>query len=383
MVLRNGKKMNKALILGVGSAQVDAIRYLKRQNWWVIGCSYRREGAALTLVDQFVLLDIADSDALANFAQQQEVQLVYSVGSDLAVLSIAQINQLLGFKNLVSPALADQVSSKIALRRFLDRAGLSPVCWQPLSASFTAESWSRFPAFVKPDRSQGQRGIVYVGNRPDLERTLATIAPNSERPFLIEEALPGREISVNVLVTDGKVSFQAVSQRLSLAGFDCGIPHAHVLSDTVVTTDEQSMLSELIQGVVTALAMENGPIYFQLKMTADGPKIIEFSPRLDGCHLWRLINHSCGVDLLDAVFSLMNGQVSMLPQVPVYQPCTLEFFFERPGTQFDRSRHPFPIDTLYGEYYYQSGELVRPINGHMEKVGYVIREGIPRKFSEV
>ncbi|WP_321531250.1 ATP-grasp domain-containing protein [uncultured Desulfuromonas sp.] len=373
--------MKKALVLGVGSAQVELIRYLKCNGWYVIGAGYRHEGAGLSFVDRFVLLDIVDVDALSAFAKNEAIDLVYSVGSDLAVFSCAGIANRLGLKTLVSPALARQLDNKAGLRTFLDRAQLSPVRWTSLREGFLPESWEHFPAFIKPIRSQGQRGIVRVNSSIELQKFITSNdGSDNGNLFLLEEALPGREISANVLVCDATVCFQAFSQRVTLPGIDCGIPQAHLFHDDIVTTEEREALSELIQSVVTALEMQNGPLYFQLKMTPAGPKIIEFTPRLDGCHLWRLIYHSCGFDLLDAVFSLLEEQVPVLPHSAVYQPCTLEFFFERPGTQFDRSRHPFPMDTLYGEYYYQSGELVRPINGHMEKVGYVIREGIPLEF---
>ena len=41
--------LKKAIVLGVGNAQVDLIRYLKSAGWWVIGCSYRHEGRGLDI----------------------------------------------------------------------------------------------------------------------------------------------------------------------------------------------------------------------------------------------------------------------------------------------------------------------------------------------
>jgi hypothetical protein len=81
----------KALMLGVGNAQVDAIRYLKAAEWWVIGCSYRREGRGLELIDQFELIDIVDSAALEELGRNEKIDLVYSVGSDLAMPTVAKV----------------------------------------------------------------------------------------------------------------------------------------------------------------------------------------------------------------------------------------------------------------------------------------------------
>ena len=79
--------MKKAIVLGVGNAQVDLIRYLKSAGWWVIGCSYRHEGRGLEYIDQFALLNITDVDGIEQLAQSEKVDLIYSIGSNSAASS--------------------------------------------------------------------------------------------------------------------------------------------------------------------------------------------------------------------------------------------------------------------------------------------------------
>lgn len=69
--------MRKALILGTGAAQVDAIRYLRNAGWWVIGCSYLREGPGLSLVHEFRQINITDVPALEELARDEGVELIY------------------------------------------------------------------------------------------------------------------------------------------------------------------------------------------------------------------------------------------------------------------------------------------------------------------
>ena len=99
--------MRKALILGTGAAQVDAIHYLREAGWWVIGCSYLREGPGLSLVHEFRQINITDVPALEELARNEGVELVYSVGSDLAMPAVARVGTALGLRRFISPALAD------------------------------------------------------------------------------------------------------------------------------------------------------------------------------------------------------------------------------------------------------------------------------------
>ena len=111
--------VRKALILGTGSAQLDAIRYLKENGWWVIACSYVREGSGLELVDHFELVNIMDVDRLEQLARSERVELVYSVGSDLAMPSVAEVAARVGLPSFITADTARLMQSKTALGTFL------------------------------------------------------------------------------------------------------------------------------------------------------------------------------------------------------------------------------------------------------------------------
>ena len=86
----------KVLILGVGNAQVDAIKYLKSAGHKVVGISYREEGAGVSLVDEFALIDIVDKEAVLNFTKGKKFDLVYSIGSDVAMPTVSFVSDALG-----------------------------------------------------------------------------------------------------------------------------------------------------------------------------------------------------------------------------------------------------------------------------------------------
>ena len=372
--------MKRAMILGTGAAQVDAIRYLKDHGWWVVACSYRHEGPGLRFLDRFHLIDVSDVEKLESAARDDDVDLIYSIGSDLAMPSVATVSERLGLRNLVNSETAILLQDKARLRQFLARHEISAIEYKLVQSVSHLDGWGCFPAVIKPTDSQGQRGVFEVASRSEVEERLpAALRASRCGTVILEEFLFGPEISGNVFVYEGRVVVNEISDRLVVPNYPGGIPRGHVIPARSAFGSLLPQAKQLIEQCIEALGITDGPVYFQMKLTAGGPRIIEITPRLDGCHLWRLIRQTHGIDLLDASFRLLvgesahNGFASERPA-----DChSLMFFLHPPGEVFRRADHPAPDDALYREYYLQDGEVVPPVNGYLEKVGYYIRRGLP------
>ncbi|MGD7036993.1 ATP-grasp domain-containing protein [Methylotuvimicrobium buryatense] len=371
--------MKKALILGIGSAQVDAIQYLKKHGWWVIGCSYRKEGPGLDLIDHFELINITDVNSIQQLVNKEGIDLVYSVGSDLAMPSVAEISDRLGLPSFVRPGTAKLLQSKTELRGFLSKNNISPVNYRVIKDATDIQGWDFYPAMLKPTDSQGQRGISRVESYEDITNNLDS-ALNASRTgiAILEEVLEGPEVSVNAFVVDGQVVLSEVSDRWVLSGYPGGIPQAHILPTQKATNILIKETKNLVKQCIHALDIKNGPVYFQIILTSQGPRIVEITPRLDGCHMWRLIKEVTGYDLLDASFRLLTGKpIKPFVGYEEFSVSSLVFLYQAPNTEFLKNNHHLPSDVLYKEYYFQEGQRVPAINGQMEKVGYYIKRGLP------
>ncbi len=371
--------MKKALILGIGSAQVDAIRYLKQRGWWIIACSYRQEGPGLEFVDQFELINISDIYCIEQLARDEGVEFVYSVGSDLAMPSVAEVSERLKLPCFITRNTANLLQSKIDLRNFLAEKEISPVRYQKIQNLSDAATWAHYPAIMKPTDSQGQRGIARVASFEDIQNNLdSALNASRSRTAILEEMLDGPEVSVNAFVINGQIVFIEISDRKVLADYPGGIPYAHVLPTQVASPDAVNETKKLVERCIHVLGIQNGPVYFQIILGLDGPRIVEITPRLDGCHMWRLIKAAIGIDLLDMTFRLLEGdQSSRFYPDRQHQLLSLIFLYQAPGTEFSTQHHHLPADVVYREFYFNEGQRVSVINGHMEKVGYYIKQGQP------
>jgi len=365
--------MPKALILGTLSPQADAVRFLQSAGFWVIGCGHRKAGRALEILDQFELVDITDCDAVEALARGEQVSLIYSLGSEVAMPTIARVAPRLGLVNFVPFETAELLHDKVLLRSFLMAHGVSPVRFCKVQSQDDLAGWNIFPAMVKPADSQGQRGVFRADSFEEIAAGLGrSLQHSATRTVIVEEFLDGPEISANTFVVDGRMVFCAVSDRLVVPDYPGGIPLGHVLPSQTCVGEDLDATTALVEDCIHALDIRNGPVYFQMKLTGKGPRIIEIMPRLDGCHIWRLIKTVGGVDLVEACFRLLQDDsgtnFAMQTRPGVYRL----MFWHSPERVYRQADYPVPPQALYHEYRYLEGQTIRPGNGYLDVVGYYI-----------
>ncbi|WP_300339325.1 ATP-grasp domain-containing protein [Accumulibacter sp.] len=368
----------KILILGTLHGQAEAMEACKSIGWTVYSCGFKREGPGVDAADEFFLVDILDIDGVTALAKRLEVDCVYCVGSDIAMPTVAAVSEKLNLPLFHSSELTDILHRKVRLRAFLEAHGLSRVKYATLKETLDLERFSDFPAIVKPADSQGQRGITRVNCRAEAEAALPlALKASSTGTAIIEEWLEGREVSVHVFVVEGQIRFFLPSDRFTWQGESIGLPRAHGLPSRWLDDHTVVVIRQLVEDFVEGLNILNGPLYFQLILTSSGPKIVEVAPRLDGCHLWRLIDERTGFNLLLATFRYLVDGIWEEPVMK--EDCTthvLNFFLAEPNSAFHSADFP-PLTTgriCYLEYQLAEGDMIRDGGSPVTRVGYFVEE---------
>ncbi|WP_318422559.1 ATP-grasp domain-containing protein [Photobacterium leiognathi] len=365
--------MKKFLVLGIGNAQVDLLRFLSHINEYEVhALSNTNNGRGLQYVDKFECINITDKNAVLEYASRHEIDVIYSIGSDVAMPTVAYVSEKLGKRCFVSYDTAKTCNNKHEFRKKLSSCyGAVPFIVADTSDDINLAQNLRFPLIVKPVDSQGQRGVGTAHNLEDVsELYQAAMKHSRSEKVIFEEKIKGEEISVNVYLSEGEMVFFLPSGRVSWKQFDGGIIHKHYVPSNL-STEATSNVRCLVEETLSNLEITNGPAYFQIKMSGNIPYLIEVTPRFDGCHMWRLISHSCGVNLLETVVEhLTTGTFNSLATDYTVRPACLEFHCQPPSETFLLPSHAEGV--LYEEFYYQVGDLVREMNGKMEKCGYKV-----------
>ena len=365
----------KLLILGASNAQIDAIQYCKKRGIEVCGCSYTTADNGIPLLDHFKRVDIKDAGGVAAYAREMGVDCVYSIGSDLAIPTAIKVSEMMGLPHFISHETAEKCHSKHLMREALGKSFKGNAEFISCETLEDAKAFQNYPAMMKPVDSQGQRGCFKVDSFEDVkERFASSFEYSIEGKVIIETYIEGPEISVNAYFQDGIMKFAVVSDRIVFDEYPGGIIKEHRIPSEVVDDEIEKEALDLVKRLAEKLEITNGPCYCQIKLDSENnPVILEVAPRLDGCHMWNLIKHCCGVDLLDACFSHLLFGERVLDEVPHDKPVEHKLVFncQETGSSFQMSKHD--ISKAKSAYwYYQDGDIVRKVNGFIEKCGYMI-----------
>ena len=364
------KLKRKLLILGAGNAQIDLIEYAKEKGFEVHGVSYTNTDNGIPLLDFFQQINIIDVEKVSEYVKKNNIDYIYSVGSDIAVPTFCKVAEDLDMFHFVSSETAEICCNKHLMRNALggSRFNLPFMYCSDLEQAKNADF---YPMMIKPVDSQGQRGVYSVSSFDELSKCFGTsIGFSKSGQVILEKYIMGDEVSVNAYVHNGKIIFSMLSDRESFKDLPGGIIKAHHLPSKYENTKTKQLVDQLVAETVSKLKINNGPVYFQIKIENDHPYLIEVTPRLDGCHMWKLINEYSGINLLDITMThFLEGDLPEISYKVSDVPMHTEFFCEPPDTEFDSDKYKNYVGDIKC-FYYKIGDKVRKMNGFMEKCGY-------------
>jgi biotin carboxylase len=366
----------KILILGMSHSQLDLAEAAKQRGLTVFSCAMNTEGPVKQIADDYTELDIMDVERVTQYANDKNVDAVYTLGLESALPTIAKVSEALSLPTFVTSENLKNFKDKAVWREKL--AGIQGNLPFILGNSLEMfEEWNYYPAVLKPVDGSGQRGVIKVQNFDELASNLEWSKKYSKSGELIlEKYARGDEISVNTFMLNGKIQYAIMSDRLSYSEYPGGIIKEHHIPSKYENDEVISKVGTLVKSVNSIMGFENGHVYFQLKIDNKDINLIEFTPRFDGCHMWRLIKEAYDIDLLDISLNYLLGNEMMLEtRTAIKEPnkkYILKFNSDRPGTVVNYNNYSFENDIHFNYWYYKEGQKIGRVTGFIEKVGYYI-----------
>lgn len=235
------------------------------------------------------VVDIADLDddaAAARLAQARPAGILSFV--DDQIPRAAALAQRLGLR-YHSPELARILTDKGAQRDALHKVGIAEPWYSVVPAGSSRDRLSRladridFPCMVKPVSGMGSRGIHLLHDRDEL-----LALAESAHDHIVEEFLHDRDdhptwaagyLSVESVVVDGVATHVALTGRFPLAP-----PFRETGNFIPAMVDERSgaQLLAMVDAAITGLGVRDSVLHTEIKLTPDGPRLIEINGRLGG-----------------------------------------------------------------------------------------------------
>lgn len=261
-------------------------------------------------------LDFCDPDRAVTVVQRYALEYPVRavIGTDDATVTLAaKLSEEIDLPHNALEA-AEASRNKLHMRRLFQQAGVPSPWFQsfPLTADPTTIAHHiSFPCVIKPLTLSGSRGVMRVDDEAQLGGALARLktmlAKTDATEFLVEGFIPGVEVALEGLLTNGQLQV--------LALFDKPDPlDGPFFEETIYVTPSrlppatQQAIAHHAQQAALALGLREGPVHAELRINADGVWLVEVAGRSIGGLCSRVLRFSAEMSLEELILRHALGQ---------------------------------------------------------------------------
>ncbi len=388
--------MTKETIMIIGAAQEHClgINVAHRMGMRVFVTDGNPRSPGFALAEAFSVASTYDPkatlDAAKNYIENGgRIDGVMTLAADVPY-TVAYVAEHLGLAG-IGLETALNASEKIRMKEcFLQRSLPMPLFREVANEEHLMQVADEFglPIVVKPVDSRGARGVQLI-----RERTLLPAAYSNARQYsptdrvMIEEYLPGPQLSTEGFMLDGEAYVPAIFDR-NYEYLDRFAPFVVENGGEMPSLYEPRIRDEInsvMKQAALALGMETGVIKGDLVVSQGQVKVIEIAARLSGGFFGTVATPaSCGVDLVRT-----NIEVSLGRSVDPHQ---LDHKYERAAAirfAFPESGRVIHVDGLseilqdesccYAHVFVNEGDVIPTITNHPGRPAVVVADGDTRE----
>ena len=260
---------------------------------------------------------------LAEAVRPREPRAVLGTDDRTAVIA-ARAAQLLGLPHDAPDAVEAARNKRLSRERLRD-AKVPVPRFRVLDLDAPVPQDVPFPCVVKPLVLSGSRGVIRAKDPEELRAALRRVGRLLRSPqvaarrdaelsrVLVEEFLAGPEVALEGLLTAGELTV--------LALFDKPDPlDGPFFEETLYVTPSrhpeqvQREVARATAEAARALGLTHGPIHAELRLTAEGPRILEVAARSIGGLCGRALRFGVGVTLEELLLLHALGRAPALPR---------------------------------------------------------------------
>ena len=272
---------------------------------------------ALPLGGSVIGVRSADLEAGARriLARAGSVDAVVAADTPMLVLA-ATVAARMGLPH--NPADAVRAATdKAAQRRRWAAAGVPQPSFRLVPAGDRVRQAAEavgFPCVVKAVSLSASQGVLRADDPAAAvlaARRIRQVLDDAERPadepLLIEEYLPGPELSIDGVLTAGDLTVTAVFDKP-------GMPDGPTFEETLLVTPSRLAEGTLAAAVRTAadaaraLGLSTGPVHAELRICDRGPAMLELAPRSIGGLCSRALSFPGGASLEEIILANALGR---------------------------------------------------------------------------
>jgi biotin carboxylase len=326
----------KALVLAGGFPQIALIEELRSRGVSVVLADYSEKPVAAPYADRFYRVSTLDVDGIEQVARDERVDLVTTVCTDQALLTVALVSQRLDLPCYIDYLTALNVTNKAHMKRVFVENNIPTAKHVVVDGTYMkapALESLHYPLVVKPVDCNSSKGVRRVRNAGELERALVdACALSRAKQAVVEEYVEGIELSVDAYVEDGVARVLSISTSEKIADGDkFVIFRGNYPAEGIGRL--RSRISALVQRIADAFGLKNSPMLVQIIRRGEDLYVLEFSARTGGGAKYLMVKKASGFDVIKAVVDLTLGGKPRVADIREESRfITNEFIYCWPGT---------------------------------------------------
>ncbi|MCG8352545.1 MAG: ATP-grasp domain-containing protein [Chloroflexales bacterium] len=282
----------------------------------------------------------------------------------------------------VAPELIDVSTNKYAMRSRMSACGIACPAF---GAARTVKEARRlaaelgFPVVIKPQVGGASFGVTRLDDMDAVDRFFEHAAIFWEpRIFIIERFLPGSEISVETITFERPQHIALFEKPQILDG-------PFFLEHTFVTPSRYDQVTveaayAAVSSMILRLGLQCCITHTELRLTPQGPMVLEFGMRPIGYPGSLCVRHTTGVDLIEAMGLIAIGRDDLTHTRPASAYCGWRYLTVPRAGRLAGVRNVEQARGLEGvvscHIWARDGQaLLLPPQGFNYILGYVAAEG--------
>jgi biotin carboxylase len=269
----------------------------------------------LAYADNVLTTETNDIDKLTEFLQGQH-QLLHFDGvstiCDYYVDTVAQVAKALELPQAFSSNVVKERRKHLVREALRDFGLANPkyaVCHDWPQTAQAAQDIG-YPLILKPSDLASSAFVQLIKNEQQLKTAFEQLAQFThnfrdqarEPLWLLEEFMSGDEVSVEAVTYQGKTTVIGITDK-SLVGYPYFIEDGHMFPAKLDTKIE-NQVREFVCQTLEAVGHDHGISHSEVKLTKDGPRLVEINPRPGGNYIAELIELVTGINFLEMHINL-------------------------------------------------------------------------------
>jgi biotin carboxylase len=238
---------------------------------------------------------------------------------DRGVVAAALASRRLGLRHNPPDAVA-ATRDKLAMRVRLGAAEVPQPAFAPIAATAGPDDIAGLvetvglPCVIKPTMLSASQGVLRADTTADaiaivdrVRRITAAATGGDDGPLLLERFVPGPEVAVEGLLTDGELAVLAVFDKPDPLDGPAFEETIYVTPSRLTPTDMAAVVAAAA-GACRALGLAEGPVHAEIRVSDGRASVIEVAARTIGGLCARTLTFSTGRTLEQLVIAQALGR---------------------------------------------------------------------------